>query len=223
MNINYFKNKQPRKKEYFLHGQILLLINDALPSDVNVTLVKKKIEKNIPKKLFNNLDYIYIGQFDELKIRNVQSAYLRGAIFITNEGQTEDSLYAAIVHELAHCIEEYHREDIYGDDEISAEFISKRKKLRTILKQENLIYPDSIAYIRTEYNNNFDNFFYETVGYDKLNQLIVNLFASPYAVTSLREYFANGVEHFFLFDREYLKNICPQLYKKIVTLTKIKS
>lgn len=221
MNFNYLKNKKI-KKEYFIHGDILLLVNDPLHESINVSLVKKKIEKNIPKKLFNNLDYIYIGNFDELKARDVQSAYLRGAIFINNEDQTEDSLYAAIVHELAHSIEETFRESIYGDDELAAEFVSKRKKLRTILKQENIIYPDSIAYIRTEYNPSFDKFFYETVGYDRLNQLIVNIFMSPYAVTSLREYFANGFEHFYLFDRDYLKTICPKLYTKISVLTKQK-
>ncbi len=210
------------KKEYFIHGEILLLINDPLPDNINVSLVKKKLEKNIPKRLFNNLDYIYVGFFDELKARDVESAYLRGAIFISNENQTEDSLYAGIVHELAHSIEETFRETIYGDDEIATEFVSKRKKLRTLLKQENLIFPDSIAYIRTEYNPSFDKFFYETVGYDRLNQLIVNIFMSPYAVTSLREYFANGFEHFYLFDRDYLKRVCPKLYTKISMLTKQK-
>lgn len=215
------KNKV-NKKEYFIHGEILLLINDPLPDSINVINVKKKLEKNIHKKLFNNLDYIYIGQFPELKARQVQSAYLRGAIFISNEEQSEESLYAGIVHELAHSIEETFREEIYGDDLVATEFISKRKKLRTILKQEDLIYPDSVAFIRTEYSPDFDKFFYETVGYDRLNQLIVNIFMSPYAVTSLREYFANGFEHFYLFDREYLRKVSPKLYSKISMLTKQK-
>ena len=68
-----------------------------------------------------------------------------------------------------------------------------------------------------------DDYLYQVVGYDRLNFIVSSygLFASPYAATSLQEYFANGFEHFFLDDRKNLKECCPELYKKIEELYEI--
>ena len=47
------------------------------------------------------------------------------------------------------------------------------------------------------------------------------LFISPYAATSLREYFATGFTDFFMEpDHRLLKSISPILYKKIEKLYK---
>lgn len=222
MSIKYILESNDKfkknRKEYFING-VLLFINDSLPENVDINLVKKKIEKNISRKLFNNLDYIYIGDFPELKLRDVQSVYMRGAIYITNQNQTEDSLYNAIIHELAHSIESTFGTKIYDDNEISSEFVGKRKKLRSILKIHGHELKDPMVFIRTEYSPEFDNFLYREVGYNKLNQLCVGLFVSAYGATSLREYFANGFEHYYLKDREYLSKISPKLYAKIYSLT----
>jgi hypothetical protein len=214
-----FEQNKKNRKEYFIHD-ILLFINDPLPENIDINKVKKQLEKNIPKKLFREIDYIYIGDFPELKLRDVQSVYLRGAIYVSNENQTEDTLYASIVHELGHSIETVFGAKIYEDNEIAAEFVGKRKKLRSILKAQDIEYEDQNAFLRLEYNNKFDNFLYDKVGYDLLNQLCVGLFASPYAATSLREYFANGFEHYYLFDREELSKVSPKLYNKLYGLTK---
>jgi hypothetical protein len=222
-NIKFIKSSsekvQKNRKEYFIHD-ILLFINDPLPDEVNIDKVKKQLEKNIPKKLFRDIDYIYIGDFPELKLRDIQSAYLRGAIYISNEHQTDDSLYASLVHELGHSIETVFKNKLYDDNEIAAEFVGKRKKLRSILKAQDIEFVDPNAFIRVEYSPDFDKFLYEKVGYDLLNQLCVGLFISPYGATSLREYFANGFEHYFLFDREYLSKVSPKLYNKLYSLTK---
>jgi hypothetical protein len=218
--IKSFNKSKYKRREYFIHSDTLLLINDKLPEEINIDLLKKKIEKSIPKKFFKDLDWIYVGEFPELKVREVESVYLRGAIYITNENQTEESLYRNIIHELAHSVETNFKESIYGDDYVAAEFIAKRKKLRDILKAQNFIFDDPLVYLRQEYNPQFDEFLYKTVGYDLLNQLCVGLFASPYGATSLREYFANGFEHYFLDDREYLRKTSPKLYLKILNLTK---
>ena len=108
---------------------------------------------------------------------------------------------------------------MYDDNEIAAEFVGKRKQLRTILKTNGHELKDPMLFIRTEYNPEFDNFLYDDVGYDKLNILSVGLFVSPYGATSLREYFANGFEHFYLHDPTYLEKVSPKLYKKIYALT----
>jgi hypothetical protein len=222
MSIKYISDSNKKfkkeKKEHFING-VLLFINDPLPDETDINVIKKQIEKNVPKRLFQNLDYIYIGNFPELKLRDVQSAYMRGAIYITNENQTNQGLYNAIVHELAHSIETTFASKIYNDNEVAAEFVGKRKKLRSILKTQGIEYKDPMQFIRIEYDPGFDNFLHKEIGYDLLNQLCVGLFSSPYGATSLREYFANGFEHFYLNDREYLQKISPKLYSKILSLT----
>ena len=72
----------------------------------------------------------------------------------------------------------------------------------------------------------FDEFLYKTVGYDLLRDLTVELFVSPYAATSLREYFANGFEHYFFTYRKLgvtnsiLLQNCPALLRLLKTLEK---
>ena len=63
-----------------------------------------------------------------------------------------------------------------------------------------------------------DEFFYEEVGYAKLNNFVLGLFISPYPVTSLREYFASGFEEYYLGDRRALAEISPKLYNKVNNL-----
>ena len=70
-----------------------------------------------------------------------------------------------------------------------------------------------------EYNQAFDEFLYKDVGYPVLSMLTYNIFHSPYAATSLNEYFADGFEAFYMNDEiSRLKNESPKLYNKIVGL-----
>ena len=46
----------------------------------------------------------------------------------------------------------------------------------------------------------------------------MGLFVSPYAPTSLREYFATGFEEYYIGDRNYLRKISPNLYTQISKL-----
>ena len=58
-------------------------------------------------------------------------------------------------------------------------------------------------------------FLHQKVGYDKLSSVIQGLFISPYAATSLREYFATGFTDFYMdSDHKYLKTVSPQSYMK---------
>jgi len=45
--------------------------------------------------------------------------------------------------------------------------------------------------------------------------LTAGLFSSPYSVTSISEYLANGLEDYLAGDTNYLKEISPALFKKI--------
>ena len=66
-----------------------------------------------------------------------------------------------------------------------------------------------------EYSWKFDEFLLKDIGYEKISMNIQDLFLSPYAVTSLREYYAIGFEEYFLGDKGYLKKISPILFLKI--------
>jgi hypothetical protein len=70
-------------------------------------------------------------------------------------------------------------------------------------------------FLNPEYSAQFDKYLYEVLGYPLLTSLSMGLFVSPYAITSLREYFSTGFEEYFLKDQNYLKNISPAIYNKI--------
>jgi Mlc titration factor MtfA (ptsG expression regulator) len=79
-------------------------------------------------------------------------------------------------------------------------------------------------FANVEYDKEFDDFLLNKVGYDKLALLMQGLFISPYAATSLREYFATGFTEFYLdSDHNFLKVLVPALYKKLLILHKQKS
>ena len=120
----------------------------------------------------------------------------------------------------AHSLEEQFGEGIYGDSEIIDEFIGKRKKLMSLFSQNGIEYPDKKLYLKTDFDERFDEFLYKDVGYQRLGYLTNGLFLTPYACTSLREYFSNGFEHYFMGENIYLKKISPKLYSKISSLTK---
>ena len=65
-------------------------------------------------------------------------------------------------------------------------------------------------------------FYMKKVGYDKLeiNDNIWTIFISPYAATSLREYFATGFTEFYYHPdlNSFLQKVSPELYKKLVLL-----
>ena len=63
--------------------------------------------------------------------------------------------------------------------------------------------------------NFLDDLLYKEIGYDKLSLIIPGLFTSPYSITSIREYFANGLEDYLLGDQKHLKKTCSALYNKI--------
>ena len=122
-----------------------------------------------------------------------------------------------IVHELAHAVEEKYNYLVYGDGFLEREFTIKRKKLENILKHYN-VDTEHVDFYNVNYDEDFDDFLYQEVGYEKLSGMITNIFLDPYSLTSLREYFATGFEKFYIGNRLYLKEVCPYLYKNILFL-----
>ena len=103
--------------------------------------------------------------------------------------------------------------NIYTDGKLAREFISKRKTLFNMLKDDYKLKEKD--FIDIDFNPNLDKFMYQEIGYDNLGVMTSNLFVSPYACTSLREYFANGFEHYFRDGGQTVQEISPVLYRKI--------
>ena len=211
----YIKNK---KTKHFIQSGINVFIKDIPPASISVKSVINKMIDKIPNFLLRNLESIYIGHFKQLADRDIQAMYENSSIFITNQHKDEEDMLDDLVHEVGHSVEEIYKHHLYFDREIEREFINKRKQLWHQLKKEGL--DTNLSYfLEPEYKSEFDDYLYKQVGYRMLSTITSNLFYSPYAATSLREYFANGFEAFFMKeDLGRLKVVSPVLYKKIVEL-----
>jgi hypothetical protein len=219
MSLKKIIERKERKKNHFIWSGVEIFIKDPISNpEISIGEVFSRIEKEIPKHLLGNLDSIYIGDFGFLKEREIQAAYENSSIFVTNEQDDQDDICDDIIHEIAHSVEEIYQADIYADGFLEKEFTEKRKQLYTILKSEGFE-AELITFLNSDYDKNFDDFLYMEVGYPILTSLSHNLFYSPYGMTSLREYFANGFEAFYHHDAaRFLKNICPTLHKKLYKL-----
>jgi len=217
---NYIiKNSEAIKEQlvaYFYDKPVHILKH--FNRSINFNSALAQIENLVPKDLASNIDGIYVGEFNDIhkKNRKVNAIYKDGAIYVSNEQDNEDDLIDDIIHEIAHAVEEQHQDLIYGDEDLESEFLAKRKTLYYLLddnKEKHLIH-----FLDPDYNLNFDMFLYKTLGYDYLRTASASLFYSPYAITSLREYWANGFENYFLGDKQKLKELSPVLYNKIKSL-----
>ena len=122
----------------------------------------------------------------------------------------------SVLHEIAHSIEEAFPQ-IYEDESIEAEFLGKRTKLYQILASHS-VEMSGLDFLNAEYSEKFDDFLYLVVGYPLLRNLSSGLFLSPYAITSIREYFADAFEEYFMRDVKSVKAVSPAVYYKIEQL-----
>ena len=217
---NSILKSKKQKREFLLFGRIMIFIQDPLVSDVvDFDEIVKDLGTLVPPHLFENLDIIYIGQEKELIDRELEALYDSGAVYITNTLAENIDYIENIIHEHAHAIEEAHGLLIYGDGRIQREFVGKRNRLFHIIKSQGYDVSD-LNYSESEYQQEIDDFLYQELGYDNLNYLINGLFLNPYAVTSISEYFASGLEKYLIdaTKREQLRKLSPELTKKIEEL-----
>lgn len=209
-----------QKKEFLLFGRIMVYIHEPLAIDtVSFDRIISQIEEYVPPHLFDGIDLIYVGYFQDLIDRELEAMYENAAIFITNVLESDADYIENIIHEVAHALEESNGLQIYGDKKIEKEFLGKRKRLFHIIQSEGHD-ATRVDALDPEYQEDMDKFLYQELGYESLNYLINGLFLNPYAVTSLREYFASGMEKYLLSseDRRHLKTLSPKLVEKIEEL-----
>lgn len=207
------------EKNVFLHNDIPVVIKDKLLNDdISLSSVISKVSSIVPHFFTHGLDSIYVGDFDQLHDRGINAFYDDGTLYISNIQDDEEDMIDDIVHEIAHHVEENHKLDIYGDGRLEQEFLGKRKKLYFLLDAEGFDVRMN-DFLNPDYSREFDEFLYKKVGYPLLRTITQGLFYSPYAATSLREYFANGFENLHIKkDYNYLQIMSPVLYYKIENL-----
>ncbi len=216
------KNEKIKKKlkDRKLFNRIYVWEKDAVPEEVDIDKALAVLVSKIPKPFFTNVEGIYIGQFPELNKRSLNALFQDNAIYITNLLMDTDDLVKNIVHEIAHAIEEQYDEYIIENDKLRREFLTKRKQLKKILSLNHYVVAEQ-DFDNLEYDQRFDEFLYQEVGYPVMHTLTANLFVSPYAATSYKEYFANGFEHYYLNDFLAVKQISPNLFNAITKIENI--
>ena len=223
MRLNYIREAQKRinKKldSFYTSTGIHIYVKDPFLHDsVDIERVVDRIENNVPAHLLSEVEMIVVGWFDEFEERAINAFYKDGILHISNVQQDEEDIFDDVVHEVAHSLEGPNGLHIYGDQKVKNEFLGKRRRMKEVLAANGYKIPPSF-FKNTEYNEEFDMYLYKTIGYGKLGEMMMGLFISPYAPTSLREYFATGFTEFYLdSDHSYLKKLSPALYDKILTL-----
>ena len=96
---------QKNVKEFMIHNKVYMFIKDPFIEKINLKKVIDYIEQKIPSHMFDNVETVYIGDFEEFHERNINALYKDGAIYVTNHQSDELDLIDDVVHELAHSIE----------------------------------------------------------------------------------------------------------------------
>ena len=207
-----------KRLDFYTPAGIRVYFKNQLVKPVDVEAVMAKVESKIPNHLLSEIEMVIVGWFEEFEKRDVNAFYDSGAIYVSNTQDGEEDLYDDIIHELSHALEESYGYQIYSDNKIVNEFLQKRNILYDILWANDFKAPKSI-FNNTEYNQDFDDFLHKKVGYHRLAPLVQGLFITPYAATSIREYFATMFTEFYLTsNHQYIKKLSPALYDKILML-----
>ena len=219
---NYLQNKQKmlleQQTDFYTSSGIHVFFKEPV-ENVDVEKVVSKVESIIPYHLLSEVEMIIIGWFDEFEERGINAFYDGGTLYVSNIQDDFADMYDDIIHEISHSIEEPHGYFLYGDKKIENEFLRKRKYLHDILWKMGYKIPLA-TFMNPEYDKEFDMFLYKQVGYDKLTTVTAGVFISPYAATSLREYFATAFTEFYTHPdtHGFLQKISPALYKKLILL-----
>ena len=223
MSLRNFILEKKEKQIRSIHKGIEIYVKDSLPDHINVKKVMDHLTSTVPIPLIRGVRKINIGRFPELENRKIQALWKNNEIFVTNKQDSQLDILDDIVHEVAHSVEDMYGDLIYSDGKVKKEFLLKRKQLWQQLRK-NGFEEDISTFLNVKYDKMFDEYLYYQIGYPTLSVMTKNIFNSPYAATSLREYFANGFEAFFLKQQlPRLKRLCPSLFSKMGELTNVKN
>jgi len=205
---------------FYTPSGIQVFTKDEIANNlVDMESVISKFESKLPAHVRDNVEMIIVGEFDEFEDRGINAFYKDSALYVSNIQTDNEDLLDDLVHETAHSIEEAYGYEIYADEKIKNEFLKKRFYLYEVLWGMGFKVPREV-FLDTEYTKEFDMFLLQDVGYDKLSEIGKGIFISPYAATSLREYFATAFTEFYMYpdSHGYLQKVSPEVYKKLAAL-----
>ena len=218
MNKLVNRIKKQKKVEYILFNSIPLTIENELTNDIDIEKLISSLETLLPPPPKGLIKSIKVGHNPVFDKRNVNALYHDGILYISNEQDDLNDMLDDIVHEYSHALEEIYGSEIYLDNSIKDEFLSKRSQLERILKYQGFEISQH-DFMDIKLDQELDKLLLNVVGYERFEKLTnYGLFINPYAATSLREYFATGFEEYILGDHQELKNISPNLYNKLQEL-----
>ena len=209
------------RREYSLYGRVYVYIQDFVSRGVDIAEVLEAIENKIPPHLTAEIDTIFVGSYQAITDKSATAMYDSGAIYVSNEQDSVEDMVDDIVHEIAHSLEQPYGFPLYSDGVLEKEFLAKRLKSFELLSAWDFVSEKSRkAFMNVEYDQDFDELLHKKIGYERLANLLMGVYTTPYAATSLREYFATGFEDYFLHDAAYLKKVSPNLFNKVDKLVK---
>ena len=223
MPLSYLQQRQQmleQSSNFYTPSGIHVYTKDEMMNDlVDLEGVVSKLESTLPAHLRDGVEMIIIGQFSEFAESDINAFYKDGALYVSNFQTDNDDLLDDLIHETAHSVEEQYGMEIYADQKIKNEFLRKREHLYNMLSKMNLA-TDKQRFMDTEYEQEFDEYLFDDVGYDRLSEILKGVVVTPYSMTSLREYFATAFTEFYFQpdSHNYIKKVSPELYKKLVML-----
>ena len=213
----YITEKVENTTRHFRFGNIPVEEKESIPEGINLPAIFKAIESSFPSHYFRKLKGVQIGHTSEFDRRDVNAVYRDQMIYITNRQTNTKDLMDDLVHEFAHHMETLFPQLIYSDSRLIHEFLRKRHELKFELQSEGY-WVDEYDFENIKYDEAFDKFLYKRVGQNMLRMITTGLCIRPYAMVSLREYFATGFEAYYLGKQDTLEKISPMLYDKITEL-----
>lgn len=223
MLLDYIQKQQQilqEKGEFYTPTGIQVFTKDALTDDnLDLDSIVAKFESQLPDHIRDEVEMIIVGHFDEFEDRDINAFYKDGALHVSNAQSSAQDLLDDLIHETAHSLESVHGQIIYGDQKLKNEFLRKREHLYNILWKMGFKTPKQ-SFMDVEYDQEFDEFLHQDIGYGKLAEVVKGIFITPYAATSLREYFATAFTEFYLHpdSHSYLKKVSPEAYSKLILL-----
>lgn len=215
----YIFEKTKNTTRYIKFGNIDVIEIDQITNNIDLQAIFRSLEDLLPSKFFNGLKQIRIEHLPEFDQRNANAIYKDGIFYISNKQEDANDIIDDIVHEFAHHIEMLYPNIIYADQDLKKEFLQKRFQLNFEARSEGYWTKD-YDFENLQYNKDLDDFLYQRIGPKLLKMMVSGIFIRPYAAVSIREYFATGMEAYFLGKKEKLKDISPVLYNKIDTIVK---
>jgi len=223
MLLDYIQKRQQmlqEKSDFYTPAGVQVYSKDPLINDkVDMDSVVSRFESLLPDHIRDEVEMIIVGHFDEFEDRGINAFYKDGTLHVSNAQNDNEDLLDDLVHETAHSLEMVHGHIIYGDAKLRSEFLRKREHLYNILWKMGFKAPHEM-FMDVEYDQEFDEFLHQDIGYDKLGEVLRGVFVTPYAATSLREYFATAFTEFYIHpdSHGYLKKVSPEVYNKLVVL-----